>query len=150
MKFARSRLPHPDRFWEKVQIGRPDECWPWLAGQTRDGYGSYLLNRKGRTSVSVAYELAYGTIPAGHVPDHKCRNRLCCNPGHLEAVTNKVNTLRGDTIAARNAMKTHCPRNHEYTPENTVIYRGSRCCITCRKERDSRRALQRRSNEIAR
>ncbi|PWG73550.1 hypothetical protein DF186_22500 [Enterococcus hirae] len=27
--------------------------------------------------------------------DHLCRNRICCNPRHLEAVPRKINTLRG-------------------------------------------------------
>lgn len=31
--------------------------------------------------------------------------------------------------------KTHCPRGHEYTPENTIIRRtGWRECRTCRRE----------------
>ena len=34
-------------------------------------------------------------MPEGLVIDHKCRNRLCCNPDHLEAVTQAVNVQRG-------------------------------------------------------
>lgn len=31
---------------------------------------------------------------------------------------------------------THCPQDHEYTPENTVIYKsGSRACLTCKREK---------------
>jgi hypothetical protein len=36
----------------------------------------------------------------------------------------------------RNASATHCPRGHEYTPENTYrTTRGGRECRTCRRER---------------
>lgn len=38
-----------------------------------------------------------------------------------------------------NRNKTHCPRDHEYTPENTYIQpNGSRYCRTCRREASSR------------
>jgi hypothetical protein len=30
--------------------------------------------------------------------------------------------------------KTHCPHGHEYTPENTRVYRGSRNCRKCGTE----------------
>lgn len=34
-------------------------------------------------------------------------------------------------------MKTHCPQNHEYTPENTYVVpgTGARHCKTCRRDR---------------
>lgn len=31
------------------------------------------------------------------------------------------------------ANKTHCPKGHEYSPENTVRYDGRRWCVTCRR-----------------
>lgn len=40
-----------------------------------------------------------------------------------------------------NTVKTHCKRNHEFTPENTLRYRGKRLCLACRSDRlDQRRA----------
>ena len=55
-----------------------------------------LARWKGRSSTAarLAYELAKGAIPIGHVIDHRCRNRGCLNPSHLEAVTDSVNTIR--------------------------------------------------------
>lgn len=45
------------------------------------------------------------------------------------------------------ANRTHCPKGHEYTPENTRLYRGSRSCKECQRarvrERDARRRLNR-------
>lgn len=29
------------RFWSKVAIGDPDDCWLWLAAKNRGGYGNF-------------------------------------------------------------------------------------------------------------
>jgi len=72
--------------------------------------------------------------------DHLCRVRCCVNPDHLEAVTHRENILRGNTFAAVNAAKTHCPKGHEYTPENTRIHTGGRRqCIACSRAYDRAR-----------
>jgi len=84
----------------------------------------------------VAYELECGPIPDGLVLDHLCRVRACVRPGHLEAVTQRVNLLRGRTIQAANAAKTHCLRGHRFDSENTYVTSlGQRRCITCKRMR---------------
>lgn len=46
-----------------------------------------------------------------------------------------------------NARKTHCPQDHEYTPENTLIGKdGKRRCRTCRRTRNA--AYMRRLRSI--
>jgi hypothetical protein len=99
-----------------------------------NGYGR--ISRGGRRAAYIpvhraAWELAGGTIPAGLEIDHLCRNRLCCNPAHLEPVIHRVNVLRGEGLAARNAVKTHCPRGHPYNETNTRYSAGRRHCRTC-------------------
>lgn len=37
-------------------------------------------------------------------------------------------------MAKINADKTHCVNGHEFTPENTYLWRGKRKCIECRNE----------------
>ena len=49
----------------------------------------------------VMFTCYYGYIPNRIQVDHKCSERLCCNPDHLEAVTHKENCKRRDT---KNAM----------------------------------------------
>lgn len=138
----RRSLPPADfrpRFWSKVNKDGPlwsgTHCWPWTACRNAAGYGRFALPRKGGTSAyRVAYELIKGPVPDGLELDHLCRNHSCVNPDHLEAVTPKVNLLRGVGYAATNAAKTHCIRGHEFTEEN--IYRdseGFRQCRECRK-----------------
>lgn len=82
----------------------------------------------------VAYELTRGKVPTNMCLDHLCKNRLCVNPEHLEIVTLVENVMRGESLHARNARKTHCKSGHEFTKENTYIHpqRGSRLCRTCR------------------
>lgn len=42
-----------------------------------------------------------------------------------------------------NANKTHCPQRHEYTPENTYMYKGGRQCRTCAKAESVRQTHKR-------
>ena len=79
------------------------------------------MGRKMIQAHRVAYELVKGKIPAGLELDHLCRNRICCNPAHLEAVTGRENSLRGVSPWAKNACATHCPRGHPYDAENTYV-----------------------------
>ncbi len=79
------------------------------------------------------YEWFTGPIPAGMEIDHLCRNRACAAPAHLEAVTHHENLLRDETLTAANAAKTHCKRGHLFDEANTMVYRGSRFCLTCRR-----------------
>lgn len=120
----------PWRFWSKVE--RVGECWEWQGATTGNGYGSYLDNGKRVGAHRFSYDLANGLIPPGLQIDHLCRNRVCVNPDHLEAVTQRVNLHRGDTVAAHNATKTHCKQGHAFTEANTRIGRqGERVCREC-------------------
>ncbi|MGI9502698.1 MAG: HNH endonuclease [Geminicoccaceae bacterium] len=84
----------------------------------------------------VSYEALVSAIPEGLELDHLCRVRCCVNPIHLEPVTTRTNNLRGNGIAAMNALKTHCPRGHPYSGEHLyVCSRGHRHCRTCGRER---------------
>lgn len=129
-------LPAEDRFWSSVMPA--GECLFWVGGTSKSGYGRIRGDdRRLIFAHRFSYQLRYGNIPDGLVIDHLCRNRLCVNPLHLEAVSDAVNILRGRGVSAANARKTHCCRGHEFTPDNTYMRHDikGRCCVECRKIR---------------
>ena len=85
------------RFWAKVAKGaEPSDCWLWTSELTVKGYGRFTpYGRQHLRAHRVSYELANGPVPDGLVIDHTCRVRHCVNPAHLEAVTVRLNSLRG-------------------------------------------------------
>lgn len=104
-----------ERFWKKVRILSPDECWEWLASKNKYGYGKSCLNGKDCPAHRVAYQLTFGPMAKGMVIDHTCRNRGCVNPSHLRQVTPYQNlTENSVNFIAINKQKTHCPKGHAY------------------------------------
>jgi len=152
------QLSEVNRFWAKVQQDA-NGCWNWTAFKLR-GYGRFRRgNHNGVYPVVFAhrfsFELTNGPIPSELVIDHLCRNPACVNPSHLEAVTPQTNTLRGVGPAAINAKKTHCPKGHKYSPENTIIeWRHGhsikvRVCRLCKNVKTRKQARRRRLREVA-
>lgn len=153
MGSSRRGVPTGERIWSRIEKRGPDECWPWLGTQNGRGYGIhsiYLGNGKTTTirPHRFVYEQEIGPIPADKQIDHICHSwnpdctkgddcphRSCCNPAHLRAVTAQVNTDRARAApGVRNwqMLKTHCPADHAYTPENIKLgSHGERKCRKC-------------------
>ena len=131
-----------ERFWPKVDVMGFEFCWDWLSHRTKDGYGAFdkrLDNGTYSTCLAsrFAYEDTFGTMGQGLQVDHLCRNRLCCNPYHLEAITQQENIRRGEVrlVPIRRAEnRFSCPHGHLYDEANTYIRpAGSRECRECRR-----------------
>lgn len=131
-----------DRFWGKVN--KTNDCWLWTAG-LRLGYGQFWTNGYSHLAHRISYLLAHGALPPKELHiDHLCRVRNCVNPEHLEAVTPKVNILRGEGLSAKKARQTHCLQGHPLSGLN--LYKdqyGYRQCKACKRWtqacRDSKR-----------
>lgn len=131
-----------DRFLDKTEEGpvptyRPDlgPCLLWTATLDRDGYGKFWNGSKIVAAHRHAYEADQGPIPPGLTIDHLCRVHACVRGHHLEAVTNRVNILRGVSPSAVHATKTRCPAGHPYDEANTYVHQGRRHCRSCWRAR---------------
>ena len=147
------RRPIEERLAERVNFLGPvpahaphlGSCWVATKGIDVNGYAKICRGgRRGKTDGMhrVSYELHFGSIPDSLVIDHLCKNRSCCNPVHLRAVTNGENVMCGDGPCAQNAKKTHCKHGHRFTPQNTIVQGpskshpyGARACRACAKRR---------------
>lgn len=154
-------LPEHERFWPKVVFDANDAgCWEWQGAASSAGYGKIMTgsrsdgSRRYAPAHRWAYEFCVGPIPDGLQLDHLCRNPSCVNPDHLEPVTNRENTLRGNAPirmreanpgAAFQSAKTHCPQGHIYDDANTRWtsatgnHSATRHCRTCNKAQDTAR-----------
>ena len=122
------------------KIIKKEGCWEYQ-GSTVRGYCRIQLKGIGHQAHRVSYETFIGEIPEGLTIDHLCENKICINPDHLEAVTMKVNVLRGTAVSAINARKTHCNKGHEFSGRNLVMKKKSkssgmeRVCRICKNSR---------------
>lgn len=148
---ADPRLSPEDRFWLRVERDGPipehrpnlGHCWLWTGARNDLGYGRFYVGPGELTQAHrFAYELLVGPLPNGLVPDHLCRVPPCVRPSHLEVVTSRENTVRGNGWGGVNARKTHCPRGHAYDEANTYRNpRGARECRACKALYDRTRRI---------
>ena len=131
----------------RIYIDLATGCWLWTGYIRSNGYVTIWVNEAQKKLYlhRVMYELFKGEIPTGMTIDHLCRVRHCCNPEHLEVVTQQENLMRGDTTTARNAAKVMCINGHAFDESNTYIHDDVRHCRTCRMLRQRDYVARKRS-----
>lgn len=125
-------VPAIDRFYKCFIEDEESGCWNWtLYVDESHGYGKFRVEGKDYGAHRWSYLHFKGDIPDGLVIDHLCRNRRCVNPSHLEVVTVRENTIRGQGITAENAGLDSCRRGHLFTEANTYYRNNRRHCRKC-------------------
>jgi hypothetical protein len=135
-----------ERFFKKIKK-LENGCWLWTGYTRRDGYGQFH-DKKVVYAHIWAYKHFKGEIPRGHELHHRCENRACVNPNHLEILTKQDHNPLGESPPAQNNRKTHCFKGHLFSEENTRRDRhGWRYCLTCRSERAKKYYRERRGRQ---
>lgn len=108
-------IPLSHRLEAKISIDPDTGCWNWLGFVDKAGYGRIRIGGRDKPvgyTHRLMYALRVGPIPDGLVVDHLCRNTVCCNPDHLEPVTNRTNVERGVNPRMRAHLAGTCQRGH--------------------------------------
>lgn len=80
------------RFWERVEIGKPDDCWNWKLSLS-GGYGCAYVFGPQIKAHRIAFWLAFGFDAGPWCVCHKCDNPACCNPSHF-FLGNQLDNMR--------------------------------------------------------
>lgn len=135
----------PPRIRGRIEILN-NGCWSWTGGRTGTGYGSVAWKGRELRSHRLVYEILVGPIPAGRDLHHKCRDRACVNPEHLEPVTRSEHRwIHAMEIAT-------CPSGHARNAQNTRLERLTsgrwrHACRVC--DRDRKRSEYRAARAAA-
>lgn len=118
------------RFWSKVEVLGPTDCWEWRNYKKFDGYGRFKVEGHLLGAHVVAWCLANEEPLPPAVVRHTCNNPPCCNPAHLRKGTHKSNARdREQDDRHRVNHKIKCSKGH------TDIYwnQGVPHCRECRR-----------------
>lgn len=123
-----------------------DKCWTWTGAKTSSGYGSVSYEFSIWSTHRLAYDILREPIPYGLQIDHLCKNKLCCNPAHLDVVTGKVNCERTEA-----ATKQRCVNGHPLAGPNLVVKTrvnglSMRNCRVCALDAGRRKRAATRGN----
>lgn len=132
------------RFWEKVTVASPNECWEWTASTLGIGYGCFWLDGKSvlahRVSWAWANDVDFRSMTDQEIVRHTCDNPPCVNPSHLLIGTHMDNVhdmiVRDRLVPPPSNyafIDGRCQKGHDVTlPGGLHVRRsGERRCRVC-------------------
>ncbi len=101
-------------------------CWIW-DNCDKNGYGHSSLRHEGKFYThahAAVYVYSGGEIPQGMQCHHKCRNRSCVNPSHIEVVTRAKNLeYRSSEPSPHSRPRVPCPHGMANRSQCIQCYR---------------------------
>ncbi len=135
-------LTLPESFARFISPEPMSGCWIWTGGLDKDGYALGYRPSPAKPHTVRAhraiYKLLVGPLSSALTLDHLCRTRCCVNPDHLEPVTNKLNIMRGEGWAAKNARKLVCAKGQHSLEDAYINPKNQRICRICSAESQAR------------
>lgn len=118
-----------------------DGCVIWPNSKNEAGYGRFPVGGGEQKAHVASWVFENGRpVPEGFEVHHRCGERACVNPHHLE--------LKERRPHRSGHRKNYCPNGHLYTEENTATgRRGYRVCKICRAARSARHRAERRRQQ---
>lgn len=150
-------MPEPGECWESVtvcpenyRISTHGRIWSRPRNTTAGGIMKQTADKDGRRLVTLTLNgrqrtyLVHRLVLEAFVGPRPEGLEGCHGDG--DPGNNYLTNLRWDTHAANmqdmvehgrssSLNTTHCPADHEYTPENTYVYQGRRFCRECARAR---------------
>lgn len=115
------------RFFSRISnYSKPDACWIWVAGRDRSrNYGHFHGLGISTNAHRWIWCYLFGIPHNKQVIHHRCSNKLCVNPSHLECMS------KGTHNSLHKPLKTHCSKGHELSGSNLYIWYNEHKCKAC-------------------
>ena len=106
-----------DRFLAKVRkTNSGNDCWPWKASRTQQGYGMFSYQGKSIPAHRFSYEHYKEKIPDKNIVHQVCQNNCCVNPEHLIICTKSESRLKYNSTRIHPDAKKLIQSIREYGP----------------------------------
>jgi len=155
LTISRLTIKQITRLFSKIIIDS-NGCWNWQGAKDARGYGFFAVGDYQTRVHRIVYAWTIAPVPKGVASrkiaqiDHLCRNTSCCNPVHLELVSQRTNVARGTSPIAEAMKRTECVHGHPLSWTRNGKRRECKTCDAARHKTRLHGPNAERYREIAR